>query len=416
MSYATNTLVNVQTYQRSGLAFLQNQYCGIATANSKFKNFQDLVANLGDTVQFDLPPRFVASDGLVVSAYQPAVQRFVSLTCGQSANIPYSVTSQEFIFNVEDYVDQFNKSAVYELGATVESNIWGVVETNSYRVYGDFTIAGGKSTMNEIDSYTQLATAITNYEDFGCPANADLKFYLPVVKVPPIIGTGLNQFALNRNNEIAMSWELGEFSGCNFYKSNLLRIHKAGTIGNTGADITVVSIDETGTLLSVTTTASGTFKKGDIIRFNPEESPVHFLTFVGHQPCSQIATARVTADATADGAGAVTLSIYPALISDTTKADANIDTEIAAGQKLQCYPDHRMGLLIGGNARYLAMPRLPQQDPFATSNEADPDSGLSVRMTYGAILGQNRLGMITDCIWGTTMADDYAMRVAFPVS
>jgi P22 coat protein - gene protein 5 len=415
MSYPTNTLVAVQTYQKSGLAFLQNQFCGIATANSKFKNFQDMIANLGDTVQFDLMPRFVSSSGLVVT-WQPAAQRVQSLTCGQSRNVGYSVTNQQFIFNVEDYVDTFNKAAVIELGSYVEQDIWGVVETNSYRTYGDFTIAGGVSTMNAINSYQQLAQAIAQYKDFGCPDNADLKFYIPLVAQSAIVGSGLSQFVPKRNDEIAMSWDVGNFSDADFYTSNLLNIHTAGTIGNTGADITVVSIDSTGTLLSVTTTAAGTFKAGDIIRFKASVSPVRFLTFTGHAPCSVIATARVTADATANGSGAVTLSIFPALISDTTLATANIDTAIAAGQVLQCFPNHRMALLIGGNARYLAMPRLPDQSPFVTANSSDPESGLSVRMTYGATFGGNQMGMIVDTIWGTTMVDEYAMRVAFPVA
>lgn len=413
MSYPSNTLVAVQTYQKSGLAALQNEYCGISTANSKFKNFQDMIANLGDTVQFDLPPRFVSSSGLVVT-WQPAAQRTQSLTCDQARNIGYSVTNQQFIFNVEDYVDQFNKAAVIELGAFVEQNIWRVVELNSYRTYySGVTIASGVQTVNAINSYQQLAQSIANYKDFGAPANADFRYYIPVVVQSAIVGTGLNQFVPRRNDEIAMSWDVGNFSGADFYTSNLLGIHTAGTIGNTGAVITVVSIDSTGTQLAVTSTANGTFKAGDILTFVTPN--IKFLTFTGHAPCAQTAQVVVTADVTLNGSGAGTLTVFPALISDTTKATANIDTAIAAGQTLFALPNHRMGLLIGGNARYLAMPRLPEQSPYVTANSVDPDSGLSIRMTYGATFGGNQMGMIVDTIWGTTMVPEYAMRIAFPV-
>ena len=45
--YPSNILQQVQTYQRSGLALLQNLCCHIATANTKFKNFENIEANLG---------------------------------------------------------------------------------------------------------------------------------------------------------------------------------------------------------------------------------------------------------------------------------------------------------------------------------------------------------------------------------
>jgi hypothetical protein len=58
MAVPNNILQQVQTYQLSNLAYLQNLNCFVATANTKFKNFEKLTANLGDTVTFDLPPRF----------------------------------------------------------------------------------------------------------------------------------------------------------------------------------------------------------------------------------------------------------------------------------------------------------------------------------------------------------------------
>jgi hypothetical protein len=77
--FPNNILEQVQTYQRSGLALLQNLCCHIATANTKFKDFDKIQANLGSTVTFDLPPRAVTTAGLVAS-FQPAVQRVQTLS------------------------------------------------------------------------------------------------------------------------------------------------------------------------------------------------------------------------------------------------------------------------------------------------------------------------------------------------
>ena len=45
--FPNNILQQVQTYQRSGLALLQNLCCHISTANTKFKDFDKIQANLG---------------------------------------------------------------------------------------------------------------------------------------------------------------------------------------------------------------------------------------------------------------------------------------------------------------------------------------------------------------------------------
>lgn len=47
MAVPNNILQQVQTYQMSNLAYLQNLNCFVSTANTKFKNFEKLTANLG---------------------------------------------------------------------------------------------------------------------------------------------------------------------------------------------------------------------------------------------------------------------------------------------------------------------------------------------------------------------------------
>jgi hypothetical protein len=58
-STPVNILQTVQTYQKAELAWLLNSFVGISLSNKKFQNFNDLVANLGDTVTFDTLPTLV---------------------------------------------------------------------------------------------------------------------------------------------------------------------------------------------------------------------------------------------------------------------------------------------------------------------------------------------------------------------
>ncbi|OGT30417.1 MAG: hypothetical protein A3E87_01655 [Gammaproteobacteria bacterium RIFCSPHIGHO2_12_FULL_35_23] len=438
----TNILQQVQTYQRSSLGLLENMSPFISEiCNTKFKNFQDIQANLGSSVTFDRPPRFTTSNGLVAT-FQPAAQLTHTLTCDQAANTSFEFTAQERLFNVDKEVDsymkQFGRSAVAEMANYIESNValnanshvpvnsivngqtvpTGALYTNSgpYRFFGDGSTA--------INSFNQLSQMLANYLDFGA-AKTGLKVVLPTTIVPQIVSSGLNQFAPRRNDEMVEDWLIGNYGGAEFYRSNLLPNHTAGTAGDSAQTLTVVSTnDPTGanitqiTFSGVSASDANCINSGDLIEFNDGVSGqpnMRFLTWIGHNVCRQSVQIRATADAASTGGSQVTISFYPALVS-TPGANQNINNNIVAGMQASVLPSHTCGLLIGGDAMFLAMPRLPNQSPYATSAEYDPDLGVSMRLTYGSVFGQNQLGMIYDGTWGSTVVPEYAMRVIFPLT
>lgn len=443
MATPTNILQQVQTYQKSALARLENLNCFMGIANTKFKDFQNFNANLGSVVTFDLPPRFTTAQGLVAS-FQPANQRVLSLTCDQATNTSYAFTAQERIFNVEkdteSYMKDYGISAVAEMGANIEANLalnanshcpvntvvngqtvpTGALHTESgpYRFFGDGN--------TPISSYQQLAQMLANYKNYGS-VKTGIKVILPDTIVPAIVGTGLNQFAPKRNDEIAMSWEVGEFGTppVMYYESNLLPIHTAGSVGNNAQPLTVVSTnDPTGanitqiTFSGATASDAGAIVSGDLMQFNDGVSGqpnMRYLTFIGHVVSAQPVQVRSITNVAATGGGQVTITITPPLQS-TPGANQNINNNIVAGMQVTVLPSHKCGLVIGGDSFYLSMPRLPDQSPFATANEYDPETGMSMRMTYGALFGQNQQGMIHDSTWGSVLVPEYSMRMAFPVN
>ncbi len=436
----TNVLQQVQTYQRSGLAYLQNLNCFIgAVTNKKFKDFQKIQANLGSTVTFDLPPRFTTTNGLIAS-FQPAVQRVQPLTVDQAANTSYAFTAQERIFNVdkdtESYMQVFGKSAIKQLGSKAEISIakncisgmpvndsqgnpTGALHTENgpFRFFGD--------GVTPINSFQQLAQMIANFKNFGAVDN-DIKVVLPDLIIPGIVGNGLSQFAMKRNDDISMSWELGNVSGLpgDYFISNLLPIQVAGTVGNSAQTLTLVSTnDPTGnnitqlTFSGASTSDADAIKSGDLLQFRDGVSGqpnIRYLTFIGQNPTGQPVQFRATADAGSTGGGQVTINIYPPLQS-APGATQNLTEALAAGMQATALPTHRAGLVVGGDAFFLAMPQLPKQPPFDTANEYDEDTGVSMRMTYGSTFGQNQLGMVHDMIWGASLVPEYCMRVVTPV-
>ena len=415
MAAPTNILQQVITYNRSNLALLLNTFAFISTSNKKFQRFNDdIPKQLGDTVSFDLPPRFTTTNSLVVS-FQSAVQRVQQLTVNQQASTAYEFTAQQFIFNVRDYMEVFGKSAIAEIGTKVESNVSQLAETNTFRFYGD--------GITPISTYLQLANALAFFRNFGA-AKDNTKGYLSDITFPQIINSGLNQFTIDKNNREMMSWEIGKFSNCDWYQSNLLKTHQAGTEGNAGTVLTVVSTvtNADGGVIQITfsgtTSASDadSVKAYDKFQFNDGvsgQTNLRFLTFIGHQPSQCPVQFRATADAASTAGSQVTVDIYPALQA-TAGQNQNINTPIVPGMQVTVLPNHRCGLIMAGNPLFLAMPRLPEEVPYPTSVQQDPDSGASIRQYYGSLFGQNQRGMVHDVIWGSTLVDEYALMVALP--
>jgi hypothetical protein len=411
-----NILQQVITYNESNLALLLNSFAFISTSNMKFHRFNDdIPKNLGDSVSFDLPPRFTTTNSLVVN-FQSAEQRVQQLTVNKQASTAYEFTAQQFIFNVRDYMNVFGKSAIAEIGTQVESDVAALAETNTFRFYGD--------GVTPISTYLQLANALAFFRNFGA-AKDNTMGYLSDLTFPQIINSGLNQFAPMRNDREAMSWEIGAFSNCKWYQSNLLKTHTAGTEGNAGATLTVISVttNADGGVTQITfsgTTAANdpdSIKAYDKFQFSDGVSgqiDLRFRTFIGHVVSQCPVQFRATADAASTAGSQVTVNIYPALQASAGK-NQNINTPIVPGMQVTVLPDHRCGLIMAGNPLFLAMPKLPDEVPYPTSVQQDPDSGASIRQYYGSLFGQNQRGMVHDIIWGRTLVDEYALMVALPL-
>lgn len=433
MALPNNTLQVVETYQMSRLAWMLNEYVYINKSNKKFKDFEKITANLGDTITWDLAPRSIAIDGLVI-AQQPAQQRIMSMACSQAANISNAFSDQQLIFQSERYLDRFEISRIKELGNRVEidmlKNFVSGVRVNNpqdpnfgqninpasgpYRFFGN--------GVDAINSYGQLAQALANFRDYGA-ADGETCGLIPMVDVPAIINNGLSQFALNRNNENAMSWELGDFSGADWYQSNLLPVHVAGTAGQDAETLTLVSTnDPTGANITQLTFSSSlgndanAVKAGDMFQFNdgvPGFPDERYRQFIGHSISAQPVQFRATADAAAI-AGVITVDIYPALVSQPN-LNQNLSSPLQAGMQTSVLPSHRAGAIWSGDPLYMAMPRLNDQTPFPTVMTSDPDTGASLRAYWGTQFGQNISSYVTDTIWGSAVVAENSMRLIFPL-
>lgn len=433
MTVPTNQLQQVVTYQDEELGYFQNIPCLLNLADTKYKDFNESKeANLGDEISFSLPPFSVGSRGLVAN-FQATQDRPQTLICDQSFNVARAFTAQQFIFNADKFMDQYGKADIEELGALVEENlglnITGSVPVMTVDSNGQSVPTGALHTesgpfrfyngLSGVTSYQQLQQMITNFGNYGT-SKSGLRVVLPDTIIPSIVGTGLNQFAPKRNDEIAMSWEIGEFGTprVQYYSSNLLPTHISGTLGNDATELTVVSINAAGTQIvcSGAGTDSEAVFSGDVGQFVDgvtNYTNLRFRTPRGHAVTSQPVQFRITADA-ASSAGSVTLNITPGLVSAPGPTQ-NINVPVVAGMKILLMPSHKAGVVLGQKSFYVAMPPLPDEAPFPTSNKMDSDTGVAMRLYYGTIFGRNTRGLIHDEIHGAVMIPEDTMRILLPV-
>lgn len=438
-----NILQNVQLYIRSELQWLDNEYWGISNANKSLEEFNDRPGNLGDVITFDCTPRYISYAGLVITE-QPSVQRLQSLICSQASNVSAAYTDEQFIFNVEQYMDRFGISAAKEIGANIESDILlnivsGVVGNNpNSPQFGQAQINSGPfrffgNSTDPINSYQQLAQAWANFTAFGASSHMK-RGVIPIDLVPAIVGTGLNQFAPERNNDIARAWELGSYAGLDvkWGVSNLLPIHISGFVQNAAAPNNVWTVistnDPTGQNVTQITaseptssTAANAVLAGDLFQFNDGVSGQpnqRFLTFIGHRPTRLRVQFRAIANANTV-AGVATIQVQT--INNgiglvwAQNQNQNINNPIAAGMQFTGLPSHQAGWMDAGNSFYLAMPKLPNQSPFETVYFKDKESGASLRHYWGVQFGKDNRSYVRDSTWGSTLISEDSMRLAFPL-
>jgi hypothetical protein len=412
MAVPFNQLQNVRRYVDAGMALLLNTDPFVSLSNKKFSNFNKLPGQLGATVDIQLPIRLTQTPSLVAN-FQGVEQRLETLSVNQESSVAMAFTAQQFIFNVDQFMDQFGEVAIATIGETVAPDIASLAETAPFRFFGD--------GIAPINSVTQLARAMALFRNFGS-AQTGYKGILPDVDIPAIVGTALNEFVLDRNEKFANSWELGSFSMTDWYSSVFLPTHTAGNVGNNATTLTVVSINAAGDQLTVNTgggaDANAIFEH-DSLEFDDGvagQPNLRFKRWIGSTFSENPVQLRATADAAADGAGNITIPIYPALVSDPLSANRNINAPIAAGMELSVLPNHRCGLIYSGNALFAALPKLPEEDPFFTVSKTDPTSNLSLRFYSGSKFGLNERGSVFDIIWGKTLVPEYAMKVVFPIT
>lgn len=427
MATTLNFFAKVETFHDAGLVRLGNSQFLIKHSNKKFQNFQNYTSNLGPSVQFARQTLGTAVDGLVAQ-FTPVEQTWITLTADQQANASFNFTADQFIYNAEQFIKDFGAGYIEALSTKVETYAFNKMKTIPYRYYGNAT--------NDVCSYQAIAQAITYHRAQGSPLT-DTKVVFPDAFRPIIIGTGLGMFTPIKNDRAVNSWELGEFSQAEYYTSNIIKPHIAGTVGQTGSLLTVVSVNRNsiGGITSIVVSGAGAggtpgvVLAGDVMRFKDGVSgkpDLRSLTLYGQIPTPFPVTMVSTTDVTVDAlSGHATINISEPIydlfsvqtggVIDVNKQmRQTVNETIVAGMQIKVMPSHTPAYIISGNATFLAMPKMPVPQPYDYSTKIDEKSGVGFRSYWGSGFGTGVQGYIYDLIYGFAAEPRYITKILFP--
>lgn len=423
-----NSTFDVQGYvDDEALPILVNKLGITRTLDRKYENWEkpESYGTRGDTFLCKLPTRINANDGLTFQTQEGSTdgdfaERVLAVVAGEQANARYAITDvQQAVFDVDGLLKSNPIASLNELAIKMDTFSATSVSFRGYRAFGDFAISPNQNT-----TVAEVTDNVATFQSFGC---GSMGYYANPFRVSAkIVQSGLQQFVLKRNEDLAVKGELGELGGVpetTFLTTNLLPVHTAGTAaddaGNLTPGFTIDSVVVTpptndlssGTQAGTTTinlsgmTNGLTILKDDMIDIGKLNiaDPLFYLTFTGYIPSEQLLQGRVTANVTVAG-GVVAVVVEPAMIFDgaNLNVNRNLSRDIIPGtDTLRVAKSHRCGALYLGEYGKFVSPPLPQKEPYPTGTKMSPEMQLSVRAYYGAnALGGQTKYFVQDVIYG----------------
>jgi hypothetical protein len=360
------------------------------------KDFTNSTVRTGTSIQIPKPARFATTSGAVAS-FPDITEESTTLTVAQW-NASFAPTSVEMTTSVSraEFSERYLRPMAIALAAKVDSVGYTTALTS---------IANSVGTPGVVPS--ALSTVL------NARARAKL-FSMPKEDVSVILGTDAEAGMLdamktffNPVSDISKQYQSGNLGMAYGMKWNSDDIIGSRTVGiNTGTPL-VDGASQTGATLVTkgwTNSQTGILKAGDIFTVAGVYS-VHPVTKVSTGKLQQFV---VTADANSGSStGPATLSIFPSIVlaSGATPTLATVSASPADGAAITVvgtggtvgvpsYVMHRDALILG------CIPMVTYGGLDKSAVEYDSDTGISIRITQGMDVTNDKLLVRADVLFG----------------
>lgn len=411
---SNNNLIDVVTYSDRATPYLANSNPWIGVANRKYDAISGIPGQLGATALIKTPIQANVIESLVWNT-QGWNQQFKTISVDSQYSSSMEVSTTQFIFNVEDFLQDTARPMISRIGDKIGERASQLAIHETYRFFG--------STTQPFSSQNDLGRALAAFRNYGC-AYEDTVGILYDTTISDIIAGQSNVFTPVLNDKYTNSWALANFGRCDWMSTNIMSIHIAGTEGQADSTLTVVSVTRNtlGQITAITfsgtdnTTDPNSIKSGDKLYAIPTtgyQLP-YYNTYNSELQSANVLQLSAQTDAGATG-GQVTVTLNFPLQAFSGAYPANISTDVVPGMQFKVLNSFKAGLLMSGKALYVAVPPLPDQDPYQTKVSTDPESGVSLMFSAGWQLGQANFKFGYSAVAGYTLIPQQSICLVQPL-
>lgn len=400
----SNNFINTQLVSNTALAMFANNAPFVMTGSRIYQDdFQNSGYKIGDTLQVRRQNNFVIGDGST-AAPQDIIETVETITVAHQYHALIAYTVQDLSLRIEDFSRMFIQPAIQNIITQMERDICAAAEQQLYFFSG--------SAGTPINSFQTVDLAGAKLLEQGVNISSDAYLAMTVRDGSSLKSALLNNFTPVFNEDIVRQSAIGHLSYFDIFQSqNIVRhvagagptLHSSDTLTVNGA----VSSGNTIVLAGATINVTNYFLPGDLIS-------IAGVTSVN--PLSRSSTGQnmqfvITQAANSSGGGAVTITVSPVIISDTSSPLQNVSNVVPDTSPVTMVASYNVNVAYPARALDIVCPPLYKLQVPYSSVAIDPETGLSLAVTQtGDILGYQNL-MRIDILCGFQWHPQYATKL-----
>jgi len=399
-----NQFINTQLVSNTALAMFANNAPFVMTGSRIYQDdFQNSGYKIGDTLQVRRQNNFIVGDGST-AVPQDIIETVETITVAHQYHALIAYTVQDLSLRIEDFSRMFIQPAIQNIVSQMERDICSAAESDLY------FFAGTAGT--PINSFQTVDLAGAKLLEQGVNISSDAYLAMTVRDGSALKSALLNNFTPVFNEDIVRQSAIGHLSYFDIFQSQNIVNHVAGAGPrlHSGDALLVngaVSSGNTIVLDGATISVTNYFLPGDLISIAGVSSV---------NPLSRASTGQdmqfvITSAANSSGGGAVTITVAPTIISDTSSPLQNVSNAIPDDAVVTMVPSYNVNVAYPARGLDIVCPPLYKLQVPYSSVAIDPETGLSLAVTQtGDILGYQNL-MRIDILCGFKWHPQYATKL-----
>lgn len=366
-------------------------------------DFQNSGYKIGDTLQVRRQNNFIVGDGST-AVPQDIIETVETITVAHQYHALIAYTIQDLSLRIEDFSRMFIQPAIQNIITQMERDICRDAEQELYFYTGT---AG-----TPINSFQAVDLAGAKLLEQGVNISSDAYLAMSVRDGSALKSALLNNFTPVFNEDIVRQSAIGHLSYFDIFQSQNIVQHVAGAgprlhAGDALLVNGAVSSGNTIVMDGATISVTNYFVPGDVFSI----TGVNSVNPLSRQSTGQPMQFVVTANASSDGGGAITVSVNPTIISDTSSPLQNVSNPIPDDAVVNMVSSYNVNVAYPARGLDIVCPPLYKLQVPYSSVAIDPETGLSLAVTQtGDILGYQNL-MRIDILCGFKWHPQYAVKL-----